>query len=85
MGPLPDQSQFGILPKRVGSGFLGMISNSTYFGIALLMLTYLRHRSREALMMMLLLIPPSMAFNFLTGSKTAFFSPPPSWRSPTSW
>jgi hypothetical protein len=26
--------------------------------------------------MMLLLLPPSMAFNFLTGSKTATFSPP---------
>ena len=68
-------SQFGFLPKRVGSGFIGMISNSTYFGIGLLMLTYLRHRSREALWLMLLLIPPSMAFNFLSGSKTAFLSP----------
>ncbi len=69
-------SQFGFLPKRFGSGFLGMISNSTYFGLALLMLSYLRYRSRGALWMMLLLLPPSMAFNFLTGSKTAFFSPP---------
>jgi len=69
-------SVFGILPKRMGSGFLGMISNSTYFGLALLMLAYLRYRSRGALWMMLLLIPPSMAFNFLTGSKTALLSPP---------
>ncbi len=68
-------SQFGLLPKRAGSGFLGMISNSTYMGIALLMLTYLRHRSREALFLILLLIPPSMAFNFLGGSKANFLSP----------
>ena len=69
-------SQFGILSGRLVGGILGTISNSTYFGIALLMLAYLRYGSREALMMMLLLIPPSMAFNFLGGSKTAFLSPP---------
>ena len=69
-------STFGILPKRVGSGFVGMIANSTYVGLAVLMLSYLRYRSRGALWMLLLLIPPSMAFNFLSGSKTAFFSPP---------
>jgi hypothetical protein len=69
-------SIFKVLPKRLGSGFLGAISTSTYVGLALLMLAYMRHRSRAAFWMMLLLIPPSMAFNFLTGSKTAFLSPP---------
>lgn len=69
-------SAFGILPRRAGSGFLGAISNSTYMGIALLMLAYLRRRSREVLFVMLLLIPASMAFNFLGGSKTAVLSPP---------
>jgi hypothetical protein len=69
-------SQFGILPRRAGSGFLGMISNSTFMGIALLMLIYLRFGARELLYLMLVLIPPSMAFNFLGGSKTALLTPP---------
>ncbi len=69
-------SAFGFLPARVGSGFIGTISNSTYVGLALLMLVYLRHGSRAAWWMMVLLIPPSMALNFLGGSKTALLSPP---------
>lgn len=68
-------AQFGILPKRVGSGFVGSLANSTYFGIALLMLTYLRHRSRGALALMALLIPPTMAFNYFSSSKGLFFTP----------
>jgi hypothetical protein len=68
-------SQYGILPQRVGSGFIGAFSNSTYFGIALLMLSYLRYRSYAALLLMGLLIPPTMAFNYLTGSKGLFFAP----------
>jgi hypothetical protein len=69
-------STFGVLPARAGSGLLGTISNSTYVGLALLMLVYLRHGSRLAWWMMVLLIPPSMALNFLGGSKTALLSPP---------
>jgi hypothetical protein len=67
--------QYGILPKRVGSGFVGQLGNATYFGIALLMLAYLHHRSRGALALMALLIPPTMAFNFFTGAKGLFFAP----------
>jgi len=67
-------AQFGILPKRVGSGLLGALSSSTFFGIALLMLSYLRYRSQGALALLALLIPPTMAFNYFTGSKGAFFS-----------
>jgi hypothetical protein len=67
--------QYGILPKRVGSGFIGAFSNSTYFGIALLMLSYLRYRSYAALLLMALLIPPTMFFNYFTSSKGLFFAP----------
>ena len=68
-------SQYGILPSRAGSGFLGTFANSTYFGIALLMLSYLHYRSYSALVLMGLLIPPTMAFNYFTGSKGMFFAP----------
>jgi hypothetical protein len=68
-------STFRILPSRAGSGFLGMISNSTYFGIALLTITYMRHRAQGALAMLAVLVPPTMAFNFLTGSKTLLLTP----------
>lgn len=69
-------STFGILPARAGSGLIGTISNSTYVGLALLMLIYMRTGSNVPWWMMVLLIPPSMAFNFLSGSKTALLSPP---------
>lgn len=68
-------SQYGVLPTRVGSGFIGQLSNATYFGIALLMLSYLRYRSRASLLLIALLIPPTMAFNYFTGSKGLFFAP----------
>jgi hypothetical protein len=65
----------GVLPKRLGSGFLGAISNSTYLALALLMLTYIRYRKREPLLLMAALLPPSMIFNFLGGAKSAFLAP----------
>lgn len=68
-------AQFGILPTRIGSGMIGWISTSTYFGIALLMLAYLRYRSRPLLQAMLILIPLTMSFNFFTGAKGLFFAP----------
>jgi len=68
-------AQFGVLPKRVGNGFVGVFGNATYFGISLLMLSYLRHRSRPALALMALLIPPTMVFNYFTGAKGLFFAP----------
>jgi hypothetical protein len=68
-------SQYGVLPKRVGSGFIGQLGNATYLGIALLMLAYLRHRSRAALILMVVLIPPTMVFNYFTGAKGLFFAP----------
>jgi hypothetical protein len=68
-------AQYGILPKRVGSGFVGAFSNATYFGIALLMLSYLRYRSFAALVLMGLLVPPTMAFNYFTSARGMFFAP----------
>jgi hypothetical protein len=67
--------QLGLMPKRLGSGFLGSFANVAYYGIALLMLVYLRFRTRGPLRMMMLLIPPTMFFNFFTGSKGLFLAP----------
>ena len=39
------------------------------------MLSYLRHRSRGALALMGLMIPPTMAFNYFTSAKGLFFAP----------
>ena len=66
--------QFGLIPTRAGSGFLGQIASSIFFGIALLTILYIRNRSRVALMMLIVLIPPTMAFNFFTGSKRLFLT-----------
>ena len=68
-------SIFGFISARMGSGFLGSISLSTFFGIALLAIVQQRHRSRLALLLMLALIPPTMGFMFFTTSKERFFLP----------
>lgn len=67
--------QFGLVPSRLGSGVLGALASWYYFGAALLMITYLRYRSRPALLLMVLMVPPAMAFSFFTGSKTLFLAP----------
>jgi hypothetical protein len=67
--------QFGILPQRLGSGLLGSLASSLYFGFALLTIAWLRFRSRPALTLMALLIGPTMAFTFFTGSKKLFLAP----------
>jgi hypothetical protein len=61
--------QFHLIPKRLGSGALGAVASSTIFGLGLLAIAYLRQGSRLALLLLALAIPPSMAFNALTGSK----------------
>ena len=68
-------SIYGLLPKRLGSGFLGIVASSIYVGIALLMIAYLRFRSRPALLLMCVLIPPTMVVAFTTGSKRFFLLP----------
>jgi hypothetical protein len=67
--------QFGVLPKQAGSGVLGVIAGITTYGMALLMLLYLRYRSRLVLLMLWAAIPPTMAFNFFTGSKGFTLAP----------
>ncbi len=68
-------SQFGLIPERAGSGFLGAISQGTSFGIGLIVLCYQRYRSRMALLLLALVIPPTMFFNFFTSSKILFLMP----------
>lgn len=67
--------QFKIIPREAGSGLLGVIAKGTTSGIALLMLLYLRYRSRFVLMALWAAIPPTMFFNFFTGSKGLFLAP----------
>jgi hypothetical protein len=67
--------QFGLIPKRAGSGALGTLASATNFGLALLAIAHLRHRSKPALFLLGLFIPPTMAFNFFTGSKQLFLMP----------
>ncbi len=59
----------------MGSGFLGIVSSSIYVGIALLMIAYLRFRSRPALLLMCVLLPSTMVIAFTTGSKRFFLLP----------
>jgi hypothetical protein len=66
----------GIIPRRAGTGVLGSIAMSIFFGISLLALAFIRYRSRPALVLLLLVIPPTMAFNFFTGSKRLFLTAP---------
>lgn len=67
--------QFGLIPKRAGSGFLGYLALLPYLVIALLALTFIRYRSGTALALGLLLTPATMFFGFFTGSKRAFLLP----------
>ncbi len=67
---------FGIIPKHIfGSGFLGALTKSTFLGMSLLMIAYLRHPSRATLWLLAVLIPPTMGFNFFTASKGRFLRP----------
>lgn len=68
-------SQLGLIPARAGSGVLGAIAAGTGFGIGLIALVYQRYRSRAALVLLGVVIPPSMMFNFFTGSKIQFLMP----------
>jgi hypothetical protein len=67
--------QFGLLPKRAGTGVIGSLASATNFGLALLAICHLRHRSKPALVLLGLLIPPTMVFSFFTGSKQLFLMP----------
>jgi hypothetical protein len=67
--------QFGLVPRWAGSGVLGVLAAIATFGIALLMAIYLRFGSRLAFLALWMAIPPTMGFNFFTGSKGMFFAP----------
>jgi hypothetical protein len=67
--------QFGVLPERAGSGGLGAVAHAASTGIGLIALCYQRYRSRVALVLLALVIPPTMLFNFFTASKILFLMP----------
>jgi hypothetical protein len=68
-------SILGLLSRALGTGVLGVLAGSSINGVALLALTYLQYRSRLALLAIWITIPPTMAFNFWSGSKSLFFAP----------
>jgi hypothetical protein len=65
----------GLIPRRLGSGVLGAISASMWFGISLLTIINLRYRSQPARLLMWVLVPVTMVFGFMTGSKSFALSP----------
>jgi hypothetical protein len=67
--------QSGLIPARAGSGFIGLIAKSVYFVIGFLALAFIRYRSKPALILLLLVIPPTMAYSFFTGTKRLFLLP----------
>lgn len=67
--------QFGLVPKRAGSGFLGTIAASIYYVISLLTLAFIRYRSAPAMLLLFLLIPPTMFYGFFTGGKRGVLLP----------
>jgi hypothetical protein len=66
---------FGLLPARVGSGFVGALSLSVWFGLVLLSLAWFRYRSHYALFLLAALVPTTMIFFGFGGSKQAFLRP----------
>jgi len=68
-------SQFGLVPRSFGSGALGAVASGSYFGVGLLAIIHAKFKSKPALMLMCLLIPPAMAIAFLTGSKRFVLAP----------
>jgi len=67
--------QLGFVPAWLGSGLLGAVGSSVYFGTALLTLAHIRYRSWPALLFLVLILPPTMAALFFTGSKSIFLAP----------
>ena len=67
--------QFGLIPARAGSGVLGAVGMGASFGIGLLALAFQRYRSKAALLLLILVSPPTMMFNFFTASKMLFLMP----------
>jgi hypothetical protein len=68
--------QLGLLPARGGAGVLGTLASGATFGVGLLALTWLRHRRPETLVLLAIVVPLTMFFNFFTGSKRLVLTPP---------
>lgn len=68
-------SQLGFIPRSFGSGALGAVATGSYFGVGLLAILHARFRSRPAISLIWLVIPPAMAIAFLTGSKRFMLAP----------
>jgi hypothetical protein len=61
----------GIRINELGSGFVSILGSSYIYGIALLTIVYLRHKSSLALVMLAVVIPLTSLFGLFTGSKQA--------------
>jgi hypothetical protein len=66
----------GLIPERLGSGFIGALSLSTWFGLVLLVLAWFRYRSGLALLLMGVIVPTQMAFFAFSSSKGMILRPP---------
>jgi hypothetical protein len=66
---------FGVLPARVGTGLIGALSQSVWFGLVVLGLAWIRYRSGRALALLAALVPTTMLFFFFSGSKGRFLQP----------
>jgi hypothetical protein len=66
---------FGFLPAQVGSGLVGSLSLSAWFGLVLLSLSWFRYRSHYGLFLLAVLVPTTMIFFGFGGSKQAFLRP----------
>jgi hypothetical protein len=67
--------QFGLLPRRAGTGVLGFLAATLFFAIALLTLAFIRYRSAPALVLLSFVVPITMFFNFFSGAKRLFLLP----------
>lgn len=61
--------------EGLGSGFFGILASSYLYGIALLSIAFLRHRSPTALLMLAVVVPITSFFGLFTGSKSAILIP----------
>ncbi len=66
---------FGLIPFAAGTSVFLPIVQFPITAIILLGLVYLRSRSRTAFLLLVVLVPITMFFNFFSGSKGAFFAP----------
>lgn len=66
---------FGLIPAALGSGVIGGLASATIFSSSILMAIYLKYRSRFALLLMMSVVPVTMAINFISGSKKAVLLP----------